>query len=203
MGRVVKKPFERRAEIIRAASQLFQTKDYDSVTMQDVMELLNIAKGTIYHYFKSKDALFEAVIEEMVAELMNQMQKIAQESDGNALDKIKRIIQEGRRFSSPELLEGLHKRGNEALHTRLLVATLMQQAPLYAKLIEEGNREGVFSAKNPLECAEFILSGVQFLTDRGIHPWSEEDLLRRAKAFPGMIENLLNAPTGSFQFMFS
>jgi AcrR family transcriptional regulator len=54
MKRIVKKPAERRKEIIQAARELFQEKDYDSVTMQGVMEKLNIAKGTIYCHQQSK-----------------------------------------------------------------------------------------------------------------------------------------------------
>ena len=87
------------------------------------------------------------------------------------------------------------------MHTRLLVATLMKQAPLYAKLIQQGCEEGIFKTSTPLECAEFILSGLQFLTDLGIYPWAKEDLMRRFKAFPKLIEQLLQAPQDSFHFI--
>jgi AcrR family transcriptional regulator len=57
MVRTVKKPDVRKAEILKAARHLFQTKDYESTTMQDVINALGIAKGTIYYYFKSKEDL--------------------------------------------------------------------------------------------------------------------------------------------------
>ena len=50
-----KKHSEKRAEIIKTARDLFLTKDYDKTTMQDFMDSLGIAKGTIYPYFKSKE----------------------------------------------------------------------------------------------------------------------------------------------------
>ncbi|MBS0627256.1 MAG: TetR/AcrR family transcriptional regulator, partial [Verrucomicrobia bacterium] len=53
----------------------------------------------------------------------------------------------------------------------------------------------------PLESAEFILSAIQFLTDMGIYPWTEDVLKRRIQAFPLLIEKLLQAPSGSFQFL--
>ena len=49
MARTVKKPAERRKEIIDAARSLFQSKDYDQTTMQDVIEAVGIAKGTVYY----------------------------------------------------------------------------------------------------------------------------------------------------------
>ena len=53
MVRTVKKPEERRQEIILAAAELFRSKGYEKTTMQNVMDAVGIAKGTIYHYFKS------------------------------------------------------------------------------------------------------------------------------------------------------
>ena len=66
MVRTVKKPEIRRQEIIQAAHKIFSTKGYEKTTMKDVMDELEIAKGTIYHYFKSKEDLFEAVVDQTV-----------------------------------------------------------------------------------------------------------------------------------------
>lgn len=201
LKKIVKKPSERRFEIVKTARDLFLTKDYDKTTMQDFMSHLGIAKGTIYHYFKSKDELLEAVIEDMVNQHVAEMDILIQETAGNALVKIQVLIEAGKRVADQSILEKLHERGNEAMHTRLLVAALMKQAPIYAKLIEQGCQEGIFQTNTPLECAEFILSGIQFLTDLGIYPWRQEDLMRRTKAFPKLIEQLLQAAPNSFQFI--
>ena len=202
MGRIVKKPSERRADIIQAARHLFQTKEYHKATMQDVMGSLGIAKGTIYHYFKSKEELLTAVIEDLVDKNLEEMKTLMKKAKGNALHKIQMLIEAGNiAADQSEILNHLHRSGNEGMHTRILAETLMKQAPLYAKLIQQGCDEGVFQTDTPLECAEFILAAVQFLTDLGIYPWSQEDLVRRAKAFPKLIEQQLKAPPGSFQFL--
>ncbi len=201
MVRIVKKPFERRSEIVEAARVLFQKKGGERITLQGVMDCLGIAKGTIYHYFKSKEELLEAVAEEIVNRHLEKMVAFLEKMEGNALEKMRVLIESGRKLASPQILEELHKRGNEAMHTRLLAVTLMKQAPLYAKLIEKGCEEGIFQTSAPLECAEFVLSAVQFLTDLGIYPWSQEDLERRRKAIPGLIEKQLQAPAGAFHFM--
>ena len=65
--------------------------------------------------------------------------------------------------------------------------------------MEEGL--GVFQTEYPLESGELLLTGIQFLTDLGIHPWSQEELIRRAMAFPALIEAQLRAPKGSFNFL--
>jgi AcrR family transcriptional regulator len=202
MVRTVKKPEERRREIIAAARALFETKEYEATTMKDVMDALGIAKGTIYHYFKSKEELLEAVVEQTVEEYVAAMQTILDETEGNALKRMQVLITSGNVADEHEqILEQLHRPGNVGTHTRQLAVTISKLAPLYASVIQQGCEEGVFQTEHPLECAEFLLSGIQFLTDHGIHPWGQENLVRRAMAVPALIEAQLKAPKGSFDFM--
>lgn len=202
MTRIVKKPQERRSEIIQSARRLFQTQEYDKTSMQEIMDELKIAKGTIYHYFASKEALLEAVIEDIVRENSQTMQKELA-APGNALEKMKRLVKAGRIDKDyPHIMQTLHNPANQAMHTRLLASLITKQAPLYAELISQGGLEGLFTTDHPLDCAEFILSAVQFLTDTGIYPWSQQDLERRRKTLPKLIEQLLQATPGSFDFLF-
>jgi AcrR family transcriptional regulator len=203
MVRIVKKAEERRSEIVKTARHLFQIKEYEKITIQDVMDQLVIAKGTIYHYFKSKEELFEAVIEDIVDENFERMQLLMKETKGNALEKLSTLIGMGNMTAdNNEILEHLHKPGNMGMHTRLLAVALKKQAPLFGELIRQGCEEGIFQTDAPLECAEFLLSAIQFLTDLGVYSWTQEDLMRRARAFPGLIESQLKAAPGSFNFMF-
>ena len=202
MVRTVKKPEERRGEIVAAARELFQKKDYERTTMQDVMNTLGIAKGTIYHYFKSKEDLLEAVVENTVDEYITGMQELLNESEGSALDRMQILITSGDLVEvHEEIYEHLHRPGNIGMHTRQLAATLSRLAPLYASVIQQGCQEGIFQTEHPLECAEFLLASIQFLTDAGFYPWSQEDLMRRAMAIPALVEAQLKAPKGSFDFL--
>ncbi|MDX8430429.1 MAG: TetR/AcrR family transcriptional regulator [Candidatus Algichlamydia australiensis] len=194
---------ERKIEIIKAARHLFDSKGYENMTMQKIMKELDIAKGTIYHYFESKEALFEAVIEEIVGENVTHMRSLIEGSQKNALQKLQLLVSTGNiSEENRAVLDGLHKPANSAMHSRLLAHALIKQAPLYAEIIQQGCDEGVFKTETPLECAEFILSAVQFLTDKGIYSWTEKDLNRRMHAFPKLLEQQLQAPSGSFQFLF-
>lgn len=202
MVRVVKKPEERRREIVSASRDLFLKQDYENTTMQDVMMKLKIAKGTAYHYFKSKEELLEAVVEDMVAEYMAVVEKALNECQGNALDKMQVLIAAGRVAPlQEETIDNLHRPGNMGMHVRLLAVTLSRLAPLYARVLSQGCEEGLFRTDHPLECAEILLAGIQFVTDVGCYPWSQQDLERRARAIPAMIEALLKAPQGSFNFV--
>jgi AcrR family transcriptional regulator len=203
MVRIVKNPKERKEEIVVLACKLFLTKGYDKTTMRDVMTQLNIAKGTIYHYFKSKEDLLEAVLLHIAKDQEKKLIQIFDETSGNAVQRIQQfvILSVASKENHEEWIEHLHKPANAGMHIQLLAKLISFQAPFYEKLIIQGCEEGLFSTSQPLTCAEFILSGIQFLIDQGIYPWSENDMKRRIMAFPEILESMLRAPEGSFQFM--
>jgi AcrR family transcriptional regulator len=198
MVRVVKKPEERRREIISASRSLFLDQGYEKTTMQDIMTKLQIAKGTTYHYFKSKEELLDAVVAEMVDEYTGAIEKSLRECKGNAFEKMQTIVKAGR-VVSPSTS---HVIDNRELHARLLAVTIIKLAPFYAQIIAQGCEEGVFLVDYPLECAEVLIAGIQFVTDMGCHSWSQEDLERRMQAIPSLIESQLNAPKGTFKNLF-
>jgi AcrR family transcriptional regulator len=54
---------ERRRAIVDGAWKLFQQTPYEALTIASIAEALDLAKGTIFSYFKTKEALFLAVLE--------------------------------------------------------------------------------------------------------------------------------------------
>ena len=202
MVRIVKKPEERRKEIISASKSLCLKKGYENTTMQDVMTKLQIAKATTYHYFKSKEELLEAVVNDMVSEYLTVVERALKECQGNALEKMKVLINTGKVSTcQTDTVDSLHRPGNMVMHVRLLAVTISRLAKLYAEVISQGCEEKIFHTDHPLECAEILLAGIQFITDVGVYPWSKQDLERRSKAISSLIESQLRAPKNSFSFL--
>ena len=54
----------RRKEIIDAARTVFARKGFNDAKLEDVAELAEFGKGTIYNYFDNKEALFKSVLED-------------------------------------------------------------------------------------------------------------------------------------------
>jgi AcrR family transcriptional regulator len=55
---------ERRMKILQTAAALFKTAGYEQISMSEVASTSGIAKGTVYLYFKTKEELFLALIDE-------------------------------------------------------------------------------------------------------------------------------------------
>jgi len=62
-----------QAAILKAARKLFGDDGFDATTMDDIAASARVAKGAVYHHFKTKEDVFEAVFElashDLVAEL--------------------------------------------------------------------------------------------------------------------------------------
>lgn len=54
-----------RKELLRKAFDLFAEKGYATITMRQIAQGLGVSTGTLYHYFPSKEALFEQLMEEL------------------------------------------------------------------------------------------------------------------------------------------
>src|SRR4249920_3724698 len=93
----------RRDAFLDAAQRIIQTKGYEALSIQDVLDAVGSSKGAFYHYFDSKSALLEGVISRMVdaalAELgpifndpqLSAPQKLASFAAGLARFKAQRI----------------------------------------------------------------------------------------------------------------
>ena len=54
----------KRRQIIEGARQIFMRDGFDGASMNDITRAAGVSKGTVYAYFPSKEALFEALIRE-------------------------------------------------------------------------------------------------------------------------------------------
>jgi AcrR family transcriptional regulator len=67
-------PEECRARIVTAAIDAFKTRSYAEVSVSDIAEAAKMAKGNVYRYFPSKEALLTASIEALLVETTERFQ---------------------------------------------------------------------------------------------------------------------------------
>jgi TetR/AcrR family transcriptional regulator, cholesterol catabolism regulator len=64
---------QRRARILEAGTELLAVREYDQIQMRDVAERADVALGTLYRYFTSKEHVFSAVIVQWAGSLQRQV----------------------------------------------------------------------------------------------------------------------------------
>ena len=88
MARVIKEEERavKRNEILDAAQQLVYTKGYELMSVQNVLEALQISKGAFYHYFGSKQALLDGMLERILEQVEQLLQPVIDDPDNPAPD---------------------------------------------------------------------------------------------------------------------
>lgn len=73
-----------KQKILLEAAILFARRGYSAVTMRDIACQVQIRAGSIYNHFESKDALYEAILENMRRQYMGFYDRLGDEIEGAA-----------------------------------------------------------------------------------------------------------------------
>jgi AcrR family transcriptional regulator len=63
-------PDVRRAQLLAVAREVFAVRGYHATGVSDILAAAGVARGTFYNYFESKRAVFQAVLEVLMADVV-------------------------------------------------------------------------------------------------------------------------------------
>lgn len=203
MSRITKSPEERKLEIIKTAEKLFRANGYGNTSVEAIIKKIGVAKGTFYYYFKSKEDVLEAIIDHTLDQIVKMAEQVAEDTSMDALTKMERLLSNSQigNEDTKEVAEHLHSPANRELHEVSNSQTILRLSPIFAEIVEQGNREKVFDTKRPLETMQFLLTGGQFLLDGGLFDFNEAELAERRIVLQEIIEKALGAVPSTFDFM--
>jgi AcrR family transcriptional regulator len=69
LSRRERKKQETRLQLIKAALQLFREHGYDATTVEQIADAADVAKGTFFNYFETKETILPALVEWRLQEL--------------------------------------------------------------------------------------------------------------------------------------
>lgn len=70
----------RRKELIAVATELFASRGYYAVTVDDIGEAVGLTGPALYRHFSSKEALLVAVFDQVIEELTNRLRQLLSEN---------------------------------------------------------------------------------------------------------------------------
>lgn len=162
----------RTQQILEAARQVFAERGFHGTRMSDIAQAIGVSQGTMYHYFRSKDELFLAVLNvwnEQIGSIVQQLPN----SDVSIVDKFWMVNQLAVSFfeTGEDLLPVLVEywaytlRNPEAAASFQEFFVVMQQS--FKDILQEGIEAGEFKPVDvevvsvlPL----IILDGITLLT---------------------------------------
>ena len=201
----------RREAFLDVAQRLVETKGYEAMSIQDVLEALEVSKGAFYHYFDSKQALLEAVVESFADGVMDRMAPILSDPNLSALEKLERVFagiagwKAERKDLVLAIIEVWSSDSNAIVREKLRRMSVRLMTPLLSSVIKQGIDEGVFNVASPDETATVLLSVMLGFQEQATHLFIARqantipfELVERTVAgYTAAYERILGIPKGS------
>ncbi|MEO8032079.1 MAG: TetR/AcrR family transcriptional regulator [Gemmatimonadota bacterium] len=88
-----RRPDDRPTEILDAALLLFSEQGFARTKLEEVAKKAGVSKGTVYLYFESKDALFQAIVRTYVIEALLQLREIVRQHTGTSEALLRHVME--------------------------------------------------------------------------------------------------------------
>jgi AcrR family transcriptional regulator len=202
----------RRDAFLDVAEQLMRTRGWEQVTVQDILDAAEASKGAFYHYFDSKDALLEAVIERMTEVAMDVISPIVDDVELPATAKLQAVFSTAGRWKTQRsdlllaLMRSWYSDENDLVRLRVARAGSARITPALARVVRQGTAEGTFDPTSPDHAAVILVALLngssdsigRLALDRQDGSVTFADVERFMAAYDEAIERILGLPQGSF-----
>ena len=187
-----KYPEETVERILDTAQRLFLEKGYEQTTIQDIIDNLGgLTKGAIYHHFKSKEEIIDAVSDRMFF-ANNPFEAVRDRKDLNGLQKLREAIRlnQSDRERTNLTVQSIPISKNPRLLMEMINSNRKILTPYYQELLEEGNRDGSIHTEYAKEIAELmpLLTSLWMLP--AVFPGAKEDMRHKFLFFGEMLEKM-------------
>ena len=178
--------------ILDVSQRLFLEKGYENTTIQDIVdELGGLTKGAVYHHFKSKEEIMDAVGDRMFFS-NNPFEAVRGRTDLNGLQKLREAVrlnqsdQERVRLTAQSIPIAKSPR----LLQEMIVSNRKVLTPYFLELIKEGNRDGSMHTAYPREIAELLPLLTSLWLLPSVFPASREQMKRKFLFLGEMLEKM-------------
>jgi AcrR family transcriptional regulator len=201
----------RKEAFIEAAQRLLQTRGYEAMSIQDLLDDLGASRGAFYHYFDSKQALLGAVVDRIADQALAEVAPAVDDPTLSAIPKFERFFGGIARYKTDrkalmlELIKVWRSDDNAVVRDRLRHTMVERVAPMLARIIQQGVAEEVFSVDSPRETARLLMTLMTGFQDgatdlflaRQANTISYEEAERTLQSFAQAFERILGAQPGS------
>ena len=138
---------DKRAAILRAATRVFARNGYFNSKVADIARAADVADGTVYLYFKSKEEILHSIFDQNMAEAIASGRKLI-EQVSDSREKLRRIaLLHLERLGADRDLAVVFQvelRGSTKFMQEFSAAGFAEYLGLLRQIFEEGQRAGMF-----------------------------------------------------------
>ncbi|MYL35083.1 TetR family transcriptional regulator [Pontibacillus yanchengensis] len=196
---------QRRANILEAAKNVFIEHGYEKATMKHILETANVSRGGLYQYFKNKEDVYEALLEDSINESMHHtLDKLDDEVSSYWDLLLARIFGEGKQPDdkmdpmAPSNLEFFITGRNDQRRIEYGKTRYYTGLKIYKSIIDQGQENGEFSNRFDSDIlARSIISFIDGLAlDHAILPPEDVKLKEQSIMFVDYLKMALGVDQG-------
>lgn len=166
-----------KEEILKAALKLFTEKGYSKTSIADIRQLADVSTGTIYHYFKNKEAIADALFEDILQSLSDSIQEIKRRNK-NSFARLRAIVELFFTLTedAPEVMRFIVAiRHQEFLPSRppLSLSPPLQQL---TQIMRDGVKQGELRRTDPLVASAFFYGTISRMIQLRLEGVLKKDL---------------------------
>ena len=191
-----------------------QSRGFEQVSIQDVLDAMGTSKGAFYHYFGSKADLLDAVVERLVDAGVEQVARGLDDPNRTAVEKFERFFAGLADYKAErrDLILGFMRAWlsdeNAVVREHLRRGLVRRLQPVMTTIVRQGLAEGVFRVSSPDASARVLISLIQGLNEDATDLFlaldsgeiSFEFLEARLLSYAQAFERILDADPGSLKF---
>ncbi|MCM1426707.1 MAG: TetR/AcrR family transcriptional regulator [Eubacterium sp.] len=193
-------------QILDALQYLLESKDIQTISVNEIAQTAGIGKGSIYYYFPSKDAIWEALIERNYKKPIETAQNLAKQKNVSPFTRMAMIFQACRNSSAEFLKQNEETPENKLqdtllLHQKYLNHLVTELKPALTAIIEQGIESGDIHFDYPAALAEIALIVLAVKMDTALIPSSSEEIEETILGLISLLEKGTGNPAGSLNFL--
>ncbi|WP_370324186.1 TetR/AcrR family transcriptional regulator [Euzebya sp.] len=150
----------RKAQIIDVSTALFREKGYHATSLDDIADRIGFTKPAIYYYFKSKEDILFAIVDEIVDGALERMTAIA-ETDRSPTEKMHDLLAENTRVILENIDANTVFYNERGLLSAEREQAIRQREREYTRLVRQiyidGVEAGEFTEVNPAVATNTLL----------------------------------------------
>lgn len=205
----------KKEAFVEAAQRLMQTRGYEQMSIQDVLDAVDASRGAFYHYFASKQELLGAMVDRIADQALAGAGPDVDDPGLPAISKLERLFGGIAQYKAEhkalmlEFIKVWKSDFNAVVREKVRHTVVARFVPILARIVRQGVAEGVFSVESPEETATILMTLITGFQDgatelflaRQANAISYEDAERALLSFAGAFERILGARAGSIHIV--
>ncbi|MFA5453339.1 MAG: TetR/AcrR family transcriptional regulator [Candidatus Methanomethylophilaceae archaeon] len=154
-----KNPEERKKEFIDVSIELFEEKGYENTSVDDIIKKMGVAKGLFYYYFKSKDEILYALVDQAVEDFAKSIDEVMSMDYDSSIERFVALLGPNEFIAerSKTIMELFRKKKNREFHNLFTKSATEYLEPAFKKTIIQGIEEGSMNTNYPAETARVAI----------------------------------------------